>query len=228
VGIVMNQGENLSSSNGSSWCCYCYILINKLEHVIVGNSVQCTILNIIYHIPNQYQGNRMSSIETISVSSFMTRDVKTEKEDQNVITACRIMHENNIGCVVIVSKSDSDSEKPIGIITERDVVRLLGSLNPSLLQTPLYGIMSKPLITISIDSSFKDAIQIMQQKKFRRLVIVDKQKMVGIITDKDIFRTIMNNQDLILSLLGDKLLIEPKTIYEQFSEYWFGDILHKR
>jgi CBS domain-containing protein len=169
----------------------------------------------------------MSSIETISVSSFMTRDVKTEKEDQNVITACRIMHENNIGCVVIVSKSDSNSEKPTGIITERDVVRLLGSLNPSLLQTPLHDIMSKPLITVSINSSFKDAIQIMHQKNIRRLVIVDKQKMVGIITDKDIFRTIMNNQDLILSLLGDKLLIERKTIYEQFSEYWFGDILHK-
>jgi CBS domain-containing protein len=169
----------------------------------------------------------MSSIETISVSRFMTRDVKTEKEDQNVITACRIMHENNIGCVVIVSKGDSNSEKPIGIITERDVVRLLG-LNPSLLQTPLHDIMSKPLITITIESSFKDAIQIMHQKNIRRLVIVDKQKMVGIITDKDIFRTIMNNQDLILSLLGDKLLIERKTIYEQFSEYWFGDILHKR
>ena len=79
----------------------------------------------------------MSSIETISVSSFVTRDVKTEKEDQNVITGCRIMHENNIGCVVIVSKNGANSEKPIGIITERDVVRLLGSLNPSLLQTPV-------------------------------------------------------------------------------------------
>jgi len=68
----------------------------------------------------------------------------------------------------------------------------------------------------------------MQQKNIRRLVIVDKEKMIGIITDKDIFRTIMNNQDLILSLLGDKLLIEHKTIYDKFSEYWFGDILHKR
>jgi CBS domain-containing protein len=170
----------------------------------------------------------MSSIETISVSSFMIRDVKTEKEDQNVIAACRVMHENNIGCVVIVSKSDSNLEKPIGIITERDVVRLLGSLNPALLQTPLHNIMSKPLITISSDSSSKDAIQIMHQKGIRRLVIVDKETMIGIITDKDIFRTIMNNQDLILSLLNDKLLIERKTIYDKFSEYWFGDILHKR
>jgi CBS domain-containing protein len=170
----------------------------------------------------------MSSLETISVSSFMTRDVKTEKEDQNVLTACRIMHENNLGSVVIVSKTGANYEKPIGIITERDVVRMLGSLNPSLLQSPLGDIMSKPLITISINSSITDAIQIMQQKNIRRLVIVDKEKMVGIITDKDIFRTIMNNQDLIPSLLGDKLLVEHKTVYDQFGQYWFGDILHKR
>ena len=133
----------------------------------------------------------MSSIETISVSSFMTRDVKTEKEDQNVLTAYRIMNENNIGCVIIVKKDD----KPIGIITERDVVRLLGSLNPSLLQIPLRDIMSKPVITISINSSLRDAIQTMQQNNIRRLVITDGERMVGIIRDKDIFRAIMNNQD---------------------------------
>ena len=166
----------------------------------------------------------MSSIETISVSSFMTRDVKTEKEDQNVLTAYRIMNENNIGCVIIVKKDD----KPIGIITERDVVRLLGSLNPSLLQIPLRDIMSKPVITISINSSLRDAIQTMQQKNIRRLVISDGERMVGIIRDKDIFRAIMNNQDLIPSLLGDKLLIERKTVYDQFGQHWFGDILHKR
>jgi CBS domain-containing protein len=165
----------------------------------------------------------MSSIETISVSSFMTRDVETEREDQNVLTACRIMHENNIGSVIILKKDD----KPIGIITERDVVRLLGSLNPSLLQTPLRDIMSKPLITISKNSSIRDAIQTMQQKNIRRIVIVDKEKMVGIITDKDIFRSLMNNRHLIPSLLGDKLLIENKTIHDQFGQHWFSDILRR-
>ncbi|MGC1928121.1 MAG: CBS domain-containing protein [Candidatus Nitrosopolaris sp.] len=169
----------------------------------------------------------MSSIETISVSSFMTRDVKTEKEDQNVLTACRIMHENNIGCVVIVGKNGANYDKPIGIFTERDVVRLLGSLNPSLLQTPLRDIMSKPLITISINSSVRDAIQTMQQKNIRRLVISDGERMVGIITDKHIFRSIMNNQDLVPSLLGDKLLVEHKTVYDQFSQCWFSDILQR-
>ena len=83
----------------------------------------------------------MSSMETTSVSSIMTRSVKTEKEDQNVLAACRIMHENSIRSVIIEKKDDNNNIKPVGIITERDVVRLLGSLNPSLLQTPLRDIM---------------------------------------------------------------------------------------
>jgi isocitrate dehydrogenase len=162
----------------------------------------------------------MGSIETISVSSLMTRDVRTEKEDQNVLTACKIMSENNIGSIIIVKKDDKNNTKPVGIITERDVVRLLGSLNPPLLQTPLRDIMSKPLVNVSINSSIRDAIQIMQQKNIRRLIVSDGEKMVGIITDKDIFRAIMNNQDLIPSLLGDKLLVEHKIVYDQFSQYW--------
>jgi len=155
----------------------------------------------------------------------MTRDVKTEKEDQNVLTACKIMHENNIGCIVIV-KSDKNT-KPVGIITEREIVRMLGSLKPSLLQTPLRDIMSKPLVNVSINSSVRDAIQTMQQKNIRRLIVSDGDEMVGIITDKDIFKTIMNNQELIPILLDDKLLVEHKTVYDQFSQYWFSNILHR-
>jgi predicted transcriptional regulator len=42
----------------------------------------------------------------------MTRDVKTEREDQNVLTACRIMYENNIGCIIIVNQSHNNNTKP--------------------------------------------------------------------------------------------------------------------
>jgi len=81
-------------------------------------------------------------------------------------------------------------------------------------------------------------MQTMQLKNIRRLVVVgekegkennqDDNKMIGIITDKDIFRAIMKNQDLIPIFLSDQLPTERKTFYEQFSEYWFGDILHRR
>ena len=46
--------------------------------------------------------------------------------------------------------------------------------------------MSKPLVNVSINSSIRDAIQTMQQKNIRRLIVSDGDEMVGIITDKDI------------------------------------------
>ena len=173
------------------------------------------------------------SIESISVSEFMIKEVKTETEDQNIKAACKIMRDNNIGSVVIVKSAqneekDKDKGKPAGIITERDVVRAVGTLNPSLLELPIREIMSKPVVTISPKNSVKEALQIMQQRNIRRLIVAENETMVGIITDKDLFRAILNNQSLIPSLLNDNALIPYRsTIHNQFGEYWFSDILNK-
>jgi CBS domain-containing protein len=87
--------------------------------------------------------------------------------------------------------------------------------------------MSKPVITISVKSSIRDALQTMQQRNVRRLVISDGERMVGIVTDKDIFKAIMKDQSLVPSLLNEKLLVQPNSIYDQFGQYWFSDILHR-
>ena len=171
------------------------------------------------------------SIESIPVSSFMTKNVKTETEDQNIQAVCKIMNESNIGSVVIVENLQANNKKPIGIITERDIVRIIGSLKMELLREPLRQLASKPLITISSDSSLKDALRIMHLKNIRRLPIVEKEvdnSLVGIVTEKDIFRNIMKNQNLIPGLLDDEILIQNKSMHEQFTEQWFGDILHRR
>src|ERR671922_1346104 len=125
------------------------------------------------------------SIESIPVSSFMTKNIKTETEDQNIQAVCKIMNENNIGSVIVIKIIDGNN-KDVGIITERDVVRIIGLLHPSLLQVPLRDVMSKPLITLSPNHSIKDAIETMQLKNIRRIPIVEKEKLEGIITDKDI------------------------------------------
>jgi CBS domain-containing protein len=173
-------------------------------------------------------------IESIPVSSIMSRSVITETEDQNVQAISKTMYEKDIGSVVIVKNKGSDNgtgNRATGIVTERDIVRVLGSLQPALLNVPIREIMSKPLITLSDNSSVRDALQTMQLRNIRRVVIIERQEpqeMIGIITDKDIFRNMMRNQDLIPNLLGDELLVQHKSIHDQFSEYWFRDILDRR
>jgi CBS domain-containing protein len=171
------------------------------------------------------------SIDSISISSFMTTKIVTDTEDQNIYSASKKMDENNIGSVIIV---DNERDKrAVGIITERDVVRILGKLEPWLLSSPLSALMSRPLITIRSNGSLRDGIQIMNSNNIRRLpVISDEAKtgeIVGIITDKDIFRMLMKNQNLLQSLLSDNMMSQNiQTIHERFAEYWFGDILIHR
>lgn len=168
------------------------------------------------------------SIESIRVSSFMTRNVKTETEVQNVQAVCKTMNENNIGSIIVMTPLYENNQKPVGIITERDVVRIIGQLNPSLLRVPIKELMSKPLITLSTNSSIKDAMQTMQQNNIRRTPIVEREKIEGIVTDKDIFRAIMDNRIPLDNLVSGAALVEGhRLVFDQCRDYFFNDILRR-
>ena len=168
------------------------------------------------------------SIESIRVSSFMTRNVKTETEDQNVQAVCKTMNENNIGSVIITPPFYDNNQKPVGIITERDVVRIIGQLNPSLLHVPIKELMSKPLITLSPNSSIKDAMQTMHQNNIRRVLVVEKEIIQGIVTDKDLFRAIMDNRIPLDNLVSGAALVEGhRLVFDQYRDYFFDDIMKR-
>ena len=154
----------------------------------------------------------------------MNPKVQTDFEDQNIMSACNIMSANDIGCVIIVTR-DKD-RAPVGIITERDIVRILGKLNPDLFQTPLRTLMSNPIITIEQSASINDAAKIMNNKKIRRLVVVDKDnKMSGILTQKDIFNAIDKNPSLFSELYGNGYSIGFKETYEKYNQYRLENLM---
>lgn len=160
--------------------------------------------------------------EKISVSDLMNTKVQTDFEDQNIMSACNIMSANNIGSVIIVTYDKNRG--PLGIITERDVVRILGKLDPNLLQTPLRELMTKPLITIEQSASINDATKIMNNKKIRRLVVVDQNnKMIGILTQRDIFKAIDKDPDLFSEFYGNAFSSKFKSIYERYNKYSLED-----
>ena len=163
------------------------------------------------------------SLESLPISRIINPDVKTDTEDQNIMNACKIMHDNNIGCVIIVGLGEI--KKPVGIITERDVVRILARLDPSLDTKPLSDLMTKPLITINESSSVKDAMHFMNNNNIRRLVAVNKdQQMVGIFTLKDIFQLINSSPEIFAEFYGANFPAEFKNMYQRFSEYKFDGL----
>ncbi len=182
-------------------------------------AVQCTtFLDVKYHEAEQSS----MSVESITVSSVMVRDVKTAKESQTVKAVAKIMADNNIGSVVIVKNADPN--RPVGIITERDIVRIAGAEKALTLQMSARDIMSKPVITIDAMGSIRDALQTMELNNIRRLPVLDKEKkMVGIVTDKDIFRALMRSQSLVASFC-ENLLVEYRPVYERLGEFMLGEM----
>ena len=122
------------------------------------------------------------------VSSIMTANVKTAGEEETIHTVCKSMYENEIGSIVVVKRT-INGINPIGIVTERDIVRQIGLSELFVVQTPIRQIMSAPLVTIGPNNLIRDAIEIMKHKKIRRLPVIDnKGIMVGIVTYTDILK----------------------------------------
>ena len=118
------------------------------------------------------------------------------------MSACNIMSANNVVCVIIVTHSNNIS--PVGIITERDIVEILGKLNPVLFQAPLRILVSKSPVRIEQSASINDAVNLMSSRKIRRLAVVDKNnKIIGLLTQKDLFNAINKYPRLFSELYGN-------------------------
>ena len=165
------------------------------------------------------------SLESISIMDILNKDVKTAEQNQNIFEVSKIMFDNDIGSIVIV---DSNASKnPVGIITEKDIIRILSSTQLVNLQVPIKELMSCPIITLSSQSSILDAIKLMYERKIRRIIILEGNSFVGIITEHDLFNTLMKNKDLITMVADSNLPIPQKDMYQDFAHHWFSNSFFK-
>ncbi len=118
----------------------------------------------------------------IPVKEVMTRNVCTARKDESLLNAARKMLDCGVGSIIIV-----EDGRPVGIVTERDILKKVVAKNKVPAKVRLEEIMSYPLITISPTTSLREAADIMKRRGIRRLPIVDNGgNLVGIITDNDI------------------------------------------
>lgn len=153
----------------------------------------------------------------------MSSPVRTVKEKDTLQNACKTMVKNDIGGVIVVNQSN----EPSGIITERDVVRHLAE-EPISFEAQASQIMSKPIATIHPNGSLRDALQTMESKDIRRLVVVsdDGKNMMGILTDKDIFKFISKNESVASSFVSEQTI--GRDVAERFNTSLLDDIIHRR
>jgi len=119
-------------------------------------------------------------VRDIMVSPVITVDANTSVEE-----VCKIMGEKHIGSVIV-----TESGKPAGIFTERDLLTKILAKDPNLLKGRVKDFMSSPLTVITTDFELREAARIMTQLKIRRLPVVQEGQLLGIVTSADIIKAI--------------------------------------
>ncbi|MCW1950404.1 MAG: CBS domain-containing protein [Octadecabacter sp.] len=111
-----------------------------------------------------------------------TGGVITLTSDASVSDAAKIMSDKRIGTIVI---SDDGGATPAGILSERDIVRELGTQGPSCMAVCVNEMMTKKLITCSPSDTSDFVLAKMTEGRFRHMPVMDGDKMVGLISIGD-------------------------------------------
>ena len=117
---------------------------------------------------------------SLVVDDFMTKEIVSVNEDETVLTVAGIMGKKRVGSVIVTR-----DKKPSGIFTERDLLSTFLVREKSL-DTPVGEASTSPLITAPTGISIHEAAKIMATQHVRRLPIMKKKQIAGIITARDL------------------------------------------
>ncbi|UCH02970.1 MAG: CBS domain-containing protein [Candidatus Bathyarchaeota archaeon] len=112
--------------------------------------------------------------------AMVTSPVTIEPSAQ-VFEAARLMRDKQIGSVIVV-----ENGKVLGIATERDLIRRVMATNRDPKKVKISEVMTAPVISISPNEDVIEAAQLMSKKGVRRLVVMDKEMLIGVITTNDL------------------------------------------
>lgn len=117
------------------------------------------------------------------VRDIMAVNVVTMPPDANVLVVAKAMRDMDISSVIV-----TDEERPLGIITEADIVRRVTAENRDPGETRASEIMSSPIIHVEPGTPLTDAMRVMAKSNIRRVAVLKNNTLAGIITSRDILR----------------------------------------
>ncbi len=104
--------------------------------------------------------------------------------ESSVNAAVELLSGKRIGAVIV----SSDGTVPLGILSERDIVRELGRRGTACLQDTVDVLMTKELISCARDSTADEVLSIMTEKRFRHMPVMEGSEMVGLISIGDVVK----------------------------------------
>lgn len=131
------------------------------------------------------------------IAAVMSRSVFSLAPGASLREALDIMQLHRDTCVVVV-----EDERPVGIVTERDVVRLYCD-NPEQTEIPVRDVMTSPVLAILQNKTINEAAELMLAAKVRHLVVIDRAgRLAGLLSEHDL------THSMTLGLINDKLIAD--------------------
>ena len=118
-------------------------------------------------------------------------DVWSVDAEVPVLEAIQMMADKHVGALP-VTRGDGEL---VGVISERDYARKVILLGRSSAETPVWQIMSSPVVTVTPEHGVRQCMQIMTEKRIRHLPVMQDGRMVGVISIGDLVRTVIEEQD---------------------------------
>ncbi|MHC4497013.1 MAG: CBS domain-containing protein, partial [Planctomycetota bacterium] len=126
-----------------------------------------------------------SSRAWLTAADVMSRNVATIAPDETVVSAAIMMSEKGISCLAVV-----DNGHVAGILTETDMLRRVARNGRHFYRVKLDQIMSHPVQSISPETSVLQASEIMGRMRVKRLPILERERLIGIVTQTDLVRVL--------------------------------------
>jgi CBS domain-containing protein len=121
---------------------------------------------------------------SLTAADIMTKNVVTKNPNDGIGRVAAEMQRHGIGSVVIV-----ENQKLVGILTERDFVRIVERVGALLEKNLAKDHMSKPVITVQSDAPVSDVVKIMSEKHVRHIIVLGKSReIVGMISSQDLMK----------------------------------------
>jgi len=110
--------------------------------------------------------------------------------DEPVLEAIQMMADKHVGALPVTRGGEL-----VGVISERDYARKVILLGRSSAETPVWQIMSSPVVTVSPGDDVRQCMQVMTEKRIRHLPVMQDGRMVGMISIGDLVRAVIEEQD---------------------------------
>lgn len=151
-------------------------------------------------------GKRLATHVHMPISDFCSGEIVTIHAEASVRAAAEVMRQNRVGCLAVL-EGDAAGQRPIGMVTDRDIVLKAVAENQALETTSVRAIMSPDPITIDKDAGVFDAIKLMEANSVRRLIVTDAAGEAVSFLSADDFVRILGDE---ISRIGDLFLRQAR------------------